>query len=112
AHGYTQGRRHENVGPVEQYIQLVKEKGLPRLEEHVVSKQEAMEDFMIMGLRLLEGVCKQDFHSRYGVEVAVVFGSVIQDLKSKGLLEENGERIHLTSLGIPFGNEVFARFLE
>ncbi|RKD23984.1 coproporphyrinogen III oxidase [Ammoniphilus oxalaticus] len=112
AHGYVHGERHENAGPVDHYIQLVKEKGLPRIEQHFVAPSEAMEDFMIMGLRLLEGVSKNVFYERYGIELATQFGPVLEELKNKGLLEEQGDRIRLTKRGIPFGNEVFARFLE
>jgi len=112
AHGYVQGSRHVNAGPVDQYIQMVENEGLPRIEEFPVNKQEAMEEFMIMGLRLLEGVSKTDFHKRYGVELMACFGPALEDLVRDGLLEENGDRIRLTEKGIPLGNEVFVRFLE
>lgn len=112
AHGYVKGYRHVNAGPVDQYIQMVEKAGLPRIEEFPVNKREAMEEFMIMGLRLLEGVSQTEFRERYGVELIVCFGSSLEDLINKGLLEEVGDRIRLTEKGIPLGNEVFVRFLE
>lgn len=111
AHGYVERQRHVNAGPVQQYIQLVKEKGLPRLEEFPVRKKEAMEEFMIMGLRLMEGVSKQEFFNRYQESLVERFRSPLQDLTKLGLLEERGDQICLTEKGIPLGNEVFVRFL-
>ncbi|WP_134700126.1 radical SAM family heme chaperone HemW [Ammoniphilus sp. YIM 78166] len=111
AHGYVKGFRHVNAGPVQQYLQLVQEGGLPRVEEFEVSSQEAMEEFMIMGLRLIEGVSKEDFFQRYRVPLDQVFGKEIEELMGLGLLQEKGDRIMLTEQGIPLGNEVFLRFL-
>lgn len=111
AHGYVKRKRHVNAGPVQQYIQLVNEKGLPRVEEFPVSQQDAMEEFMIMGLRLMEGVSKQEFFYRYQESVAERFREPLQELTELGLLEEEADRIRLTEKGIPLGNEVFVRFL-
>ncbi len=111
AHGYVERKRHVNAGPVQQYIQLVTEKRLPRVEEFPVSKQDAMEEFMIMGLRLMEGISKQEFFDRYQESLVERFQSPLQDLSQLGLLVEEGDRIRLTEKGIPLGNEVFVRFL-
>jgi len=112
AHGYVERKRHVNAGPVQQYMQLVKQSGLPRIEEFAVSDREAMEEFMIMGLRLMEGISKAEFSKRYGKRIEDVFGEQITDLEKLGLLERMGDRVQLTEKGIPLGNEVFMRFLE
>ncbi|MEW9667339.1 radical SAM family heme chaperone HemW [Ammoniphilus sp. 3BR4] len=111
AHGYVLGKRHVNAGPVQQYIQLVNEKGLPRIEEFAVTPREAMEEFMIMGLRLMQGVSEDDFLQRYGCPLEEVFGKEMEELTNLGLLEQEGHRIRLSERGIPLGNEVFLRFL-
>ncbi|RXT14809.1 radical SAM family heme chaperone HemW [Ammoniphilus sp. CFH 90114] len=111
AHGYVKGRRHVNAGPVQQYIQLVQEKELPRVEEFAVAPQEAMEEYMIMGLRLMAGVSESEFQARYGTSLDSVFGEEVKELINIGLLEKTEGRICLTEKGIPLGNEVFMRFL-
>ncbi|AMA72326.1 coproporphyrinogen III oxidase [Aneurinibacillus sp. XH2] len=111
AHGYINGERHVNAGPLKQYIQLAGEKGLPRVEQFAVSRTEAMEDHMIMGLRMMRGVSASEFQKRYGTTLEEQFGSVIKELIELGLVEWNGEMLRLTKRGIPLGNEVFARFL-
>ncbi|MEZ2658841.1 radical SAM family heme chaperone HemW [Aneurinibacillus aneurinilyticus] len=111
AHGYVNGERHVNAGPLAQYMQLTGEKGLPRVEQFIVSRAEQMEDHMIMGLRMMEGVSANDFRHRYGITLQEQFSPVIGELIALGLLAWSGERLHLTHRGIPLGNEVFARFL-
>lgn len=112
AHGYIKRMRHVNAGPVQQYIQLVEEKGLPRVEEFSVSKREAMEEFMIMGLRLMEGVSRREFYRRYQEDISQVFGKQLETLEKQGLLFMEEDRIRLSEKGIPLGNEVFVHFLE
>jgi oxygen-independent coproporphyrinogen-3 oxidase len=112
AHGYVSGRRHVNAGPVQQYIQLVEEKRLPRIEEFAVSYREQMEEFMIMGLRMIEGISLAEFARRYGQPLENVFAKEIEELKDLDLLEQIEGKLRLTDKGIPLGNEVFVRFLK
>ncbi|MBN6186213.1 oxygen-independent coproporphyrinogen III oxidase [Aneurinibacillus sp. BA2021] len=110
AHGYVNGTRHVNAGPLAQYMQLA-EKDLPRVEQFAVTRMEAMEDHMIMGLRMMQGVSASDFSERYGTTLQAQFCPVIDELVELGLLAWTQNRLHLTKRGVPLGNEVFARFL-
>jgi putative oxygen-independent coproporphyrinogen III oxidase len=110
AHGYVHGARHVNVKGVQPYMDAA-EQGLPILEQFEVKPSEAMEDFMMVGLRLLRGVTSADFRAQFGMELERVFGSTIDRLKLQGLLEATGEGVRLTSNGILLGNEVFGAFL-
>lgn len=112
AHGYVGQRRHVNSKPVLRYIQLTKEKGLPRIEDFPVSSRERMEEFMIMGLRLMEGVSQTEFFDRYKQPMMQVFGQELSELNQAGLIDITGDTVRLTKRGIPLGNEVFVRFLE
>lgn len=111
AHGYVEGKRHVNAGPLAVYLQMCKE-GWPRVEEFAVSRQEAMEDQMILGLRLCEGVDLKRFADRFGRTVEAEFGEIVDDELSKGMLEQTGTHLRLTKQALPLGNEVFARFLR
>jgi oxygen-independent coproporphyrinogen-3 oxidase len=111
AHGYVNGVRHANVKGIKEYIGRLACGGRPVAETNVVSRAEEMENFMILGLRLLEGVSRTRFFEQYGVRIEDVFGTVVADLVGKGLLEEKGDRIALTESGLLFGNDVFAAFL-
>ncbi|MVO99477.1 radical SAM family heme chaperone HemW [Paenibacillus lutrae] len=110
AHGYAGGFRHVNIKGVQPYINKTKE-AMPHLERFEVTREEAMEDFMMVGLRLLEGVRDEDFRAQFGISIEEKFGPIVTSLTSKGLLEIAGDRLRLTERGILFGNDVFAAFL-
>lgn len=112
AHGYVQGVRYANVRGVNSYIQILKEDRIPRAEQHKVSDTEAMENTMILGLRLLEGVSFGRFQERFGVDILDVYGAQIAELEQRRWLERDDAGVRLTESGLLWGNEVFARFLN
>ena len=61
AHGYAMGQRHVNIKGVQPFIDATLNR-LPRLETNAVPEAEAMEDFMMVGLRMLDGVSTASFH--------------------------------------------------
>lgn len=78
----------------------------------IIGHSLEMGETMILGLRLTrEGVAETDFRQRFGVSLEEVYGDVIQDLTSAGLLVWNQTRLCLTQRGRLLGNQVFARFL-
>jgi oxygen-independent coproporphyrinogen-3 oxidase len=111
AHGYMLQKRHVNVKAIQPYIDAVKS-GLPRSEEeHEVSSEEAMEDFMMVGLRMLRGVNNTDFIAQFGVPMESVFGEILEKLTKKKLLTAFEGGYRLSEQGILLGNEVFAEFI-
>lgn len=75
-----------------------------------LTREEQMEEFMFLGLRLINGVSKRDFEEKFGISMCAVYGDVIEDLKKKKLLLED-ERVRLTPYGIDISNYVMAKFL-
>ncbi|MCZ8511148.1 radical SAM family heme chaperone HemW [Paenibacillus filicis] len=110
AHGYVHGWRHVNIKGVQPYIDATKS-GFPHLERHEITAEEAMEDFMMVGLRMREGVKQADFEAQFGRGWDAVFGSVLSKLTGQGLLEPTAEGYRLTDRGVLLGNEVFGQFL-
>lgn len=110
AHGYVHGQRHVNIKGVQPYIDATRH-GLPLLDKSAVEVHEAMEDFMMVGLRMLGGVRKADFNEQFGMELDDVFGHVLRRQCSLGLLEASAGGYKLTERGVLLGNEVFGEFL-
>lgn len=80
-------------------------------EEEMLSEQEEMEEFMFLGLRMMEGVSKIDFETYFGKNIEEVYGMVLEELEREQLLEITEERIRLTKYGIDISNYVFEQFL-
>ncbi|MEK3971750.1 radical SAM family heme chaperone HemW [Bacillus sp. FSL M7-0558] len=111
AHGYVDGIRNVNAGPVKHYLELVEQTGFPYKETHQVTKAEQIEEEMFLGLRKIEGVKSADFQAKYGASPEALFPSVLEELEEKGLIVKDDIGIRLTRKGKLLGNEVFQAFL-
>ncbi|WP_322904900.1 radical SAM family heme chaperone HemW [Paenibacillus campi] len=111
AHGYVDGKRHINIKGVNPYNEAAAN-GLPRLDASEIDRDEAMEDFMMVGLRMLEGVSKARFARQFaGQQLDDVFSKQISRLLGAGLLEPTETGYRLSEKGLLFGNDVFGEFV-
>lgn len=115
AHGYANRERHVNIKGVQPYIDATLSR-LPRLDTETISELEAMEDFMMVGLRLLDGIRTADFTRQFdGKMLGSYFGPIIDKHLNDGLMErladERGAGYRLTDKGVLLGNEVFGSFI-
>lgn len=110
AHGYIGRQRHVNIKGVNPYNEAAKQ-GLPRLESFEVSREEAMEDFLMVGLRVLDGVSRSRFRQQFGISMEEVFAGPLNKMVGAGLLDSTDDGYKLSSKGILFGNDVFAEFI-
>ncbi|MDA7026882.1 radical SAM family heme chaperone HemW [Bacillus sp. CLL-7-23] len=111
AHGYINGIRTVNVGPVKQYIDRIDSSGFPYKETHRVTKNEQIEEELFLGLRKITGVCKTRFFKKYGQSLDELFPDVLHSLEQKGLIKNTNTNVCLTHTGKLLGNEVFQSFL-
>ncbi|NLL80122.1 MAG: oxygen-independent coproporphyrinogen III oxidase [Clostridiales bacterium] len=101
------GVRWSNVRDFKQYLT-----GQHRKEQvEALSCEAAMEEFMFLGLRCMEGILPEQFFRQFGRKLETVYGSRIDVLKAQGLLQWCGNRLCLTARGIDVSNYVFEQFL-
>lgn len=112
AHSYWDGARFHNSYDLDQYITLGKKGIFPQEEKEILTQAEAYAEFMFMGLRMTDGICKERFLERFGVSVSQIYGTQLQQLQVQGLLEETPTHYRLTPFGIDVSNQVFMAFLE
>lgn len=98
--------RFRNESALEEYLR----NPLGKAERVVLTKEEQMEEFMFLGLRLTEGVKKTEFQKNFGISMEEVYGSVLGQNEAAGLLQQ-GERVFLTEKGRDVSNYVMAQFL-
>ena len=73
--------------------------------------EEQMEEFMILGLRRMCGISREEFQKRFGRPLETVYGSALQKLKKQNLITVEGDCVALTELGIDVSNQVFVEFI-
>lgn len=90
---------HQNI------LQVIEE------NQQKLSVEEQMEEFMFLGLRMMEGVSVKGFEEAFGKKYQDVYGSVSDKLVVQGVLEQSGNHIRLTERGIDVSNYVMAEFM-
>ena len=77
----------------------------------VLSRKNQMEEFMFLGLRMTQGVTREEFERRFGMPIEEVYPEVMDHLRQEGLLEMSQGRIYLTDKGMDLGNYSMSQFL-
>ncbi|WP_419958627.1 radical SAM family heme chaperone HemW [Psychrobacillus psychrotolerans] len=112
AHGYVNGKRYSNHGPIKKYMQTIDTGEQPLMMQKEVTNVEKMEEEMFLGLRKNEGVSLAKFEERYGLTLRDVYGKELDELLQRELLVLENNCVRLTSRGRFMGNEVFQYFLK
>lgn len=76
-----------------------------------ISRNAQMEEFMFLGLRMTEGIYRQDFFDAFGMQIEAVYGDVLSHLQEEALLEKKEGRVYLTDKGLDLSNYVMVQFL-
>ena len=70
ASGYINNIRYNNTRSITNYL-----KGKYRSEEELITEKTDMENFMILGLRLIKGASNKEFNKRYNKNIKEVFNT-------------------------------------
>jgi len=112
AHSFYDGVRRSNNRNVMPYIQAVDRYTMPTIDTETITVERAQEDFCFLALRTKWGLNEHTFKKRFGISVVNLFGTTLNDLIIKGLLEYENDSYHLTSEGAKHGNYVFSQFIR
>lgn len=105
AHSYIGNKRYSNASSLSAYI--ADEKG----EEIILSQEDRISEFMVMGLRMDKGVNKTEFKNRFGKNIDEIFEKQIEKFVFMGLLKKTNDGYVLSERGIDVSNSVMCEFL-
>ena len=111
AAGFIGNERYSDIRDVKKYIEFNGD--IEKLHENIeiLTKEDAMEEFMFLGLRKMAGVDVMDFQRRFGVPIENVYAKDIEHNIDKGLLIRQGDMLKLTEYGIDICNTVMSDFI-
>lgn len=111
AAGFIGNERYSDIRDVKKYIELNGD--IEKLHENIenLTKEDAIEEFMFLGLRKMAGVDVMDFQRRFGVPIENVYAKEIEHNVDKGLLIRHGDMLKLTEYGIDICNTVMSDFI-
>ena len=113
AHSYTNNARYSNIENIEEYIQnFEKGEDYKNFVFHEKQKKASkMKEFMMLGLRKIEGVQVQKFKENFGENPIYVYHKELDKLVNENLVEIDGDIIKLTDKGLDLANLVWEEFV-
>lgn len=114
AHSYINGVRFGNTDSIEEYIEncnndeFEKNRIIDEIEKDIFSKEQ---EFMLIGLRKIDGVFIQDFKNKFGENPIFVFKDELNKLVEEGLIIVDFDQIKLTNKGLDLANLVWEEFV-
>ncbi len=105
----VQNKRFQNGNNLAKYLENPLSS---RCHMQELTKEEQMEEFMFLGLRMCKGVSRTEFCQLFGVEPEEIYGDIIEKNIRDGLLEyQEEDKLALTKKGMDISNYVMAQFL-
>ena len=109
AHSYFDRKRFSNTNSLQQYLSESFESF--RTIDEVQSLEDQQKEFMLLGLRKIDGVDISAFKAKFAQNPLFLFRKEIQKLVDEGLLVVDLNQIRLTRRGLDLANIVWEQFV-
>ena len=110
AHSYLNGQRYSNTSDLNIYMNCNDFECIKEIDE-IQSKQDKMNEFVMLGLRMIKGIDIAEFEAKFKVRFEETYSEQIQRLINEELVELKDNRFYLSSKGIDFANIVWSEFI-
>lgn len=106
-------KRYKNCSNIEQYIQKVNNLEDIVIESEELDKLALMKEYVILKLRLTEGIKISDFKEKFNIDIFDIFKSELSSLENDKLIiiDKKLKSIYLSSRGEEVANIVWERFI-
>lgn len=108
---FIDGKRIKNIENVKAYIDKINSEEDVIEDITINTLDDSMEEFVFMGLRMIEGINVNEFNKRFGVNIESIYKDVIDKNINKKLLVLQSENLRLTEKGIELSNSVMSDFI-
>ena len=105
------GMRFSNTRRMQEYLKESRNPDQIRKDVTVLSRNEQIEEFMFLGLRMTEGISEKKFEENFDVRLMDVYGDILQKYEETGFMEHIETKWRLTRKGIHVSNHILADFL-
>ncbi|MBE6658459.1 MAG: radical SAM family heme chaperone HemW [Ruminococcaceae bacterium] len=116
AHSYFGGRRFSLRRSLAQYCKLLETKGttIPSSlldESYVVDRKEEVAEYLMLRLRLKEGISTDDFRAHFGADFDEIFGRKLRIYIENGFMTHENGHYAFTPQGMFVSNEILSRII-
>ncbi len=105
------GMRFSNTRRMQEYLKESRNPDQIRKDVTVLLRNERIEEFMFLGLRMTEGISEKKFEENFDVRLMDVYGNILQKYEETGFMEHIETKWRLTRKGIHVSNHILADFL-
>lgn len=105
------GMRFSNTRRMQEYLKESRNPDQIRKDVTVLSRNEQIEEFMFLGLRMTEGISEKKFEENFDVRLMDIYGDILQKYEETGFMEHIETKWRLTRKGIHVSNHILADFL-
>lgn len=109
--GYVNGVRYTNIRGIVPYINALRQYDKPISDTEDLTGHAEKAETLMLALRKREGVSREDYRNRFGEEIEVAFGEILNKWISLHLLEATHTHFRLTDRGLFLANEVFVELM-
>ena len=103
--------RFSNTHQMQEYLTDSRKPEQIRKDVTVLSRNEQIEEFMFLGLRMTEGISEKKFEENFNVRLMDIYGDILQKYEETGFMEHIETKWRLTRKGIHVSNHILADFL-
>lgn len=111
AHGFVDGVRYYNHGPVHHYLKQTDQHAKPIINQLPLDLQDQMEEYIFLALRTNRGFSLKDFELKFKRSARLLFGSFFDQQISKHLMLIEGDTVRLTNRGLFLADTVFRELI-
>ena len=105
------GMRFSNTHQMQEYLKESRNPDQIRKDVTVLSRNEQIEEFMFLGLRMTDGISEKNFEENFNVRLMDIYGDILQKYEETGFMEHIETKWRLTRKGIHVSNHILADFL-
>lgn len=105
------GTRFNSIADLEEYSRELSQQKLPHCNVTDITREDAISEWMFLGLRMSDGVNFADFEREFGATLPGIFGSKLESLIQQGLLSGDNRGVRLTRRGMLLSNQIFQLFI-
>lgn len=105
AHSFFDGKRRANPASLDDYLAGT----APQID--LISRDDAMFEFVMLGLRLTEGIEEESFTRQFGVPLWEKYGPQLEKALQDGRLFRQNGRVYLSEHGMDVMNSVLVDLL-
>lgn len=113
AHSYKNITRYSNTENIEEYINNIHKKCFEknRIIHEVQTEEDARKEFMLLGLRKIDGVKINEFKNKFGDNPIYLYRNQLDKLSKENLIIVDNDNIRLSNRGIDLANLVWEEFI-